>query len=130
MENNKPKSLFEQMGGTYTLGEDGIYYPDLILTEDEPHYGKYGRMRKKFLEQHRPVTFSTLVLKSKLVAHLNEIDDACMDYMERTVEAMAKAEGVTEELKSTDFMEWLRRMNSIHSRAEEGAIHDFIYDGE
>ncbi len=130
MENNKPKSLFEQMGGTYTLGEDGIYYPDLILTEEEPHYGKYGRMRKKYLEEHRPATFSTLILKSKLVPHLNEIDDACMDYMERTVEAMAKAEGVTEELKSTDFMEWLRRMNSIHSRAEEGAIHDFIYDGE
>ena len=48
------KSTFEKMGGTYTLGADGIYYPNLISTDEEPHYGKYGMMRKTYLKEHRP----------------------------------------------------------------------------
>ena len=48
------KSTFEKMGGTYTLGADGIYYPNLVSTDEEPHYGKYGMMRKTYLKEHRP----------------------------------------------------------------------------
>lgn len=48
------KSTFEKMGGTYTLGEDGIYYPNLISTDEKTHYGKYGRMRRQYLKEHRP----------------------------------------------------------------------------
>lgn len=49
------RSLFEEMGGTYTLGADGMYYPDLVLSEEEPHYGKYGRMRLRYLKEHHKV---------------------------------------------------------------------------
>ena len=48
------KSTFEKMGGTYTLGADGIYYPNLVSTDEEPHYGKYGMLRKTYLKEHRP----------------------------------------------------------------------------
>ena len=69
------KSLFEEMGGTYTLGADGRYYPDLELPEEEPHYGKYGRMRLHHLKEHRKVLYNTLLLDGELVKHLNEVDD-------------------------------------------------------
>ena len=54
------KSLFEEMGGTYTLGADGMYYPDLELPEEEPHYGKYGRMRLRYLKEHHINSFKTI----------------------------------------------------------------------
>jgi hypothetical protein len=60
------KSLFEEMGGTYTLGADGMYYPDLALPEEEPYYGKYGRMRLRYLKEHRKVLYNTLLLDREL----------------------------------------------------------------
>ena len=70
-------SLFEEMGGTYTLGADGMYYPNLELPEEEaPRYGKYGRMRHNYLLEHKKAYYTTLLFDGKLVAHLNEIDDA------------------------------------------------------
>lgn len=83
--NTKPKSLFERMGVTYTEGADGLLYPDIVLTEDTPHYGKYGEMRKRYLQQHDHALYSSLSLKGKLVAHLNDIDDTCNERMERMV---------------------------------------------
>ena len=59
------KSLFEEMGGTYTLGADGMYYPDLALPEEEPHYGKYGRMRLRHLKEHRKVLVIISVMQQK-----------------------------------------------------------------
>ena len=61
------KSIFEEMGGTYTLGADGMYYPDLALSEEEPHYGKYGRMRLRHLKEHRKVLYNTLLLDGELI---------------------------------------------------------------
>ena len=57
------KSTFEKMGGTYTLGADGIYYPNLVSTDEEPHYGKYGMMRKTYLKEHRPAMYSLYMLE-------------------------------------------------------------------
>ena len=122
------QTIFERMGGTYTLGEDGIYYPDLVLGEDTPHYGRYGSMRKRYLQQHKPALFSRLVLTGELVAHLNEVDDTCNERLERAVEVMARAEGITEALKASDQMEWVRRMESIRNRAEEAVCHELIYE--
>ena len=69
------KSIFEEMGGTHTLGEDGMYYPDLELPVDEdPHYGKYGRMRKAYIKEHRPWLYTELLFSGKPVSHLNSID--------------------------------------------------------
>ena len=121
------KSLFKQMGGTYTLGEDGIYYPNLVLGEDTPLYSKYGGMRKRYLQE--PL-FSRLVLTGKLVAYLNKVDDICNERMEQAINEMAQAEGVTEELKASNQLEWVRRMNTIQQRAEETVCHELIYEGE
>lgn len=76
------KSLFEEMGGTYTLGADGMYYPDLELPEEEPHYGKYGRMRLRYLKEHHKMLYNTLLLDGELVKHLNEVDDTANQRME------------------------------------------------
>ena len=120
------QTIFARMGGTYTLGEDGNYYPDLVLCEDSPDYGKYGSMRKRYLQQHRPALYAQLVLEAKLVAHLNEVDDTCNERIEQVANAMAEVEGITETLKAADQMEWVRRMESIRSRAEEAVCHELI----
>ena len=73
------KSTFEKMGGTYTLGADGIYYPNLVSTDEEPHYGKYGMMRKTYLKEHRPAMYSLYMLEDRLTEHLNTVDDALSD---------------------------------------------------
>ena len=125
MERNN--TIFERLGVTYTQAEDGLLYPDVVLFDPEPHYGKFGRLRKRFLKEHRPALYSQLSLLGGLVAHLNEVDDACTEMVENIVNQLAQAEGVTEKLKEADQMEWLRRMNSIQNRAEEAALHDLIY---
>ena len=122
------KSTFEKMGGTYTLGADGIYYPNLVSTDEEPHYGKYGMMRKTYLKEHRPVLYANLLTSGTLHRHLAEIDQACNERMEIIVSAMAKREDVTETLKAADQMEWVRRMNSIRNRAEEIVLTELVYE--
>ena len=124
------KSFFEQNGGTYTLVGD-VLLPDLCIGEAEQRpIGKYGRMRKRYLKEQHPVIFSELLLSGKLYPHLMEIDEACERRIELLVLPMAKREGVTEALKATDQMEWVRRMNSIRSRAEEIMLHELVYTEE
>ena len=120
-------SFFEQMGGTYTqVGEYLI--PDLIIGETEPSpLGKYGRMRKRYLKEHRPVLYSNLLTAGTLYRHLAEIDEACEGRLELIVLQMVKSEGVTESLKATDQMDWVCRMNSIRDRAEEIVLHELVY---
>lgn len=84
-------------------------------------------MRKRYLKEHRPVLYSNLILSGKLFQHLTEIDEACEGRMEFLTQQMAKREGVTEALKAADQMEWVRRMNSIRSRAEETVLSELVY---
>jgi len=121
------ESFFEQNGGTYTQVGD-VRLPDLSIGEAEQRpIGKYGRMRKRYLKEQHPVIFSELLLSGKLYPHLLEIDEACEERMELLVMQMARCEGVTEDLKTSDQMEWVRRMNSIRSRAEEIVLHELVY---
>ena len=104
------KSIFEQMGGTYR--QEGDYLiPNLALPE-EPEYqiGKYGRMRRSYLKEHRPVLYANLLTSGTLHRHLAEIDQACNERMEIIVSDMARQEDVTEALKAADQMEWVRRI--------------------
>ena len=112
---------------TYTE-KNGLLIPDLVL-DDQPSgsIGKYGRMRKRYLEQKHDGTFSALVLSGKLTRHLQDIDQTAKEQMAALTRQLAAAEGVTEALKSRDQMEWLRRMNSIRTRAEEMVKNDLIY---
>ena len=121
------KSIFEQCGGTYAQVGDYLL-PNLIIDEAEQQpIGKYGRMRKRYLKEHRPILFSNLLLSGKLDQHLSEIDCVCVERMDLLTRQMTKQEGVTEELKAADQMEWVRRMNSIHNRAEEIVLNELVY---
>ncbi len=102
--------------------------PNLVLPDEEQFtIGKYGRMRKRYLQEHRPVLYSNLVLSCKLYQHLSEIDHACVDRMDLLTRQMADREGVTEALKAADQFEWVRHMNSIHNRSEEIVMNELVY---
>ena len=121
------KSIFEEMGGTYRQVGD-YFIPNLVLSNDgEYQIGKYGRMRRSYLKEHRPSLYSTLILDGILFKHLAEIDQACNERMENIVSAMAKQEGVTEALKAANQIEWVCRMNSIRNRAEEIVLTELVY---
>ena len=94
------KSTFEKMGGTYTLGADGIYYPNLVSTDEESHYGKYGMMRKTYLKEHCPAMYSLYMLEDRLTEHLNAVDDEAQERMDILVCQMIERQGITEELKA------------------------------
>ena len=109
--------------------KSGDYYlPNLTIEDQETQpIGKYGRMRKRYLKDHRPVMYSNILLAGKLFQHLSEIDLVCEERMELIIRQMAEQEGVTEALKAADQMEWVRRMNSIQNRAEEIVMHELVY---
>ena len=115
------------MGGTYR--QEGDYLIPNLSLPDESEYqiGKYGRMRRSYLKEHRPILYTNLLTSGTLHRHLAEIDQACNEHMETIVSAMAQQEGVTEAMKAVDQMEWVRRMNSIRSRAEEIVLTELVY---
>ncbi len=121
MVNDKYMEITYHWEGDYLI-------PDLKLSDTtEYHIGKYGRMRKRFLEENQRGIYSYMLLSETLWKHLAEIDEESNEMMDRLVERMAKSEGVTEQLKSDDWLCWLQKMNSIRSRAEEIVLHDLIY---
>ena len=99
------KSMFEEMGGTYTQVGDFLLPNLYIESREEYHIGKYSRMRKRYLKEHRPILFSNLLLSGKLDQHLSEIDCVCVERMDLLTWQMAKREGVTEALKAADQLE-------------------------
>ncbi len=123
---NLPKETTEN-GIHYTLRDD-YYFPDLTLPEaPRQPIGRYGRMRKTYLEEHRPGLYERLLLSGKLYEHLAEIDTACNERMASMIPRMAQAEGINDELKANDQMAWVGRMNSIRQRAEEMILDELIY---
>jgi len=122
------KSLFEELGGT-NRREGDYLVPDLSLPseESEIRIGKYGRMRKRFLKEHRPALYANLLLNGTLTKHLAEIDRSCLDRLENIETVMMKQEGVTETLKASNQIEWVRQRNSIHDRAEEVVLTELVY---
>ena len=121
------RSLFEQYGGSYTKVGDYLL-PNLTIDEFEQQtIGKYGRMRKRYLKEYRRVLYTNLLVNGKLFRHLAEIDQSCEEQLELIIQRMSKQEGVTEMLKAVDQMEWVRRMNSIHNRAEEIVLSELVY---
>lgn len=122
------KSFFEEMGGTYTLGADGLYYPDLAVPDtEEAYFGKYGLLRKRYLKSHHRALYFTLLTSCKLISHLNEIDHEANEMFERLVKQMKDRQGIAEALKASDQLEWVRRMNNIRNRAEDLVLNELIY---
>ena len=99
----------------------------MLSDTKEYHIGKYGRLRRAYLKEHRPILYTDLIVTEKLFPHLEEIDTACRERLEIIKKAMMQQEGVTEALKAADQMAWARSMNSIHNRAEEIVLAELIY---
>lgn len=121
------KTIFEEMGGTYTQVGDYLL-PDLKLPEEEQQpIGVWGQRHWRYLKEHRRATYATLLIGGKLNDYLADIDRQAEKLFSRLVKQMAEAEGVTETLKAANQMEWVGRMNSIRSRAMEIVNSELIY---
>lgn len=118
----------EQTGISYTLHGD-YYLPDLVLPEQEDNrpIGKWGSLRKRYLQQHKRVFYNTLVSNLTLHTHLADIDEQARSMFDSLVEQIMKREGVTEELKDKNQIEWICRMGNIQERATEIVCKELIY---
>lgn len=122
------KHIVGENGISYTLGEDGVYYPDLKLPEEKDYpIGKYGRMRWKYLQEYRKVEYYRLLLNGGLNEYLHRVDEECERRMEFLIEQMKKMQGVTEQLKAENQMEWVGRMNNIRCSSKEIVLKEIVY---
>ena len=122
------KSIFEEMGGTYALGADGLYYPDLAVPDtEEAHYGKYGMLREQYLKNHKKALYFTLLINCELFSHLNEIDEEAIEMYELLEKQIKERQGVTEAMKAQNQMEWVRAMNNIRNAVDEIILNELIY---
>lgn len=104
-----------------------MYYPALKYDTDESHYGKYGLLRKQFLQEHHKGYYTALLLRGKLTAHLNQINDSANAHMDFLVSQMQNRLHVNETLKARDQMAWVREMNNIYRVVEEIVLKTLIY---
>ena len=121
------KSIFEQIGGTYTLQGD-YRLPNLTLpAEDERPIGVWGQRRLRYLKQHHKVLYYNLLTSRKLHSHLADVEEQAQDLFSRLVKEHAEKEGISEQLKTADQMAWVRQMNNIRSRATEIVNADVVF---
>ena len=122
-------TIFEQMGGTYTQVGDYMS-PDLLPAEEEKeaHIGIWGLRHKRYLKQNHKVFYYNLLTSGKLNSYLTDIEQQAQDLFSRLVNDLAEKENVTEELKSTDMMLWVQKMNNIRNRATEIVNERIIYN--
>ena len=112
---------------TYTQNGDYLI-PDLSLSEQpEKPLGKYGRMRKAYLKEHRPILYNQLLMSEKLYPHLLEIDETAQSRLEQLMPQLAKDAGATEQLKANDPMRWVGLMNTCKAQAEEILMAELIH---
>ena len=111
---------------TYTKHGD-YYYPDLILpSQPTVDIGRFGRMRKKFLKEHQPDTFALMLMENTSTQHLIDIDRQANEQIGLITSQLAQSEGVNEDLKASDQLEWIRQMNSCRARAEAQVIREVV----
>ena len=122
-----PATVYDETNGlTYDLVGD-YYFPRLIVPDEpEGDIGRYGRMRKRFLKEHRKGDFAEFLMNGNLKEHLMSIDREAKEQIELITAQLARAEGVTEELKARDQLGWIRAMNSCRASAEEQAIQELV----
>ncbi|MCI7018331.1 MAG: TnpV protein [Clostridiales bacterium] len=105
----------------------GYYIPDLTLPEEACPIGKWGRMHREYLKEHNPIQYNCLLLSGELWTYLANLDQQAQDRLERMIDQMKAAEGITEALKASDPMAWVKRMNNIRARAEEIVREELIF---
>ena len=131
MENKELKQNYidERTGIEYNL-VNGYYIPNIVLPKPRRtgNVGKYGRMRARYLKEHKKVEYSIMLIENELTSHLLDIDDICRERVDLLVNQIAEKENVNEELKANNQMEWVARMNNIKNRVEEIVINQIIYE--
>ena len=112
-----------------TYSKYGDYHlPNLVLSEEEPAtYGRFGRIRLKYLKEYRRVAYINLKTSGQLIHHLNEVDREANEMLQLLIEQMAQAQGITEQIKSEDQMAWVGAMNNIRNAVEEIVAGKTIY---
>lgn len=116
-------------GLDYTM-VNGYYLPNLTVaapTEQHPT-GRWGRLHKRYLKEHQPIRYNQLLLSGKLGSYLAKLDKQAEEQLALIIRQMQEAEGVDEALKAADQLEWVRRMNSIRSRAEEIILREIVFN--
>ena len=116
---------YEKNGLNYELVGD--YYIPCLVTPEAPKVGRFGMMYHDYLRTHKKVTYSGLMLSGELKEHIEDIDRQAEEMFSKLVDQMKQAEGVTEQLKAADQMEWVCRMNSIRNRAEEIVKSEVVF---
>lgn len=121
-------TIFEKQGGTYTQVGDYML-PDLLPAEEEKevNIGVWAMRHKRYLKQHHKVLYYNLLTSGKLNSYLADIEQQAQNLFSRLVKDLAEKENVTEELKATDMMLWVQKMNNIRNRATEKVNADIIY---
>lgn len=122
------KTLFEQQGGTYTMQGDYRLANLLPPTEEERPIGVWGQRRLNYLKHHRKVLYYNLLTSGKIYSHLADTEEQAQELFYRLVKELAEKEGIMEQLKEENQMEWVVRMNNIHSRVSEIVNKDLIYN--
>ena len=121
------ESIFEQSGGTYTMQGD-YRLPNLTLpAEDERPIGVWGQRRLRYLKQYHKVLYYNLLTSGKLQSHLADTEEQAQELFSRLVKEYAEKEGVTEQLKATDQMKWVRKMNNMRERATEDVNSEVVF---
>ena len=122
------KTIFEEMGGTYIRHGDYLI-PCLTLPEEEQRFiGVWGQRHKRYLKEHKKVVYITLLTSGRLNSYLVDIEEQAQERFERIVDQMKQAQGITEQLKAENQMEWVVRMNNIQTCAREAVNAELIYN--
>ena len=119
------KTIFEQMGGTYH--QEGDYFLPNLSVPELPAIGIWGQRRRRYLKEHCQALHTALLLSGKLSNHLSEIDEQAETIFFQLVKLLEEQEGIREQLKAENQMEWVRKMNSARNRAEEIIYNELIY---
>ena len=123
------KHIYDENNGLWYELIGDYYIPVLTLSSEEQRpIGKWGRMHRDYLKEHRPIRFNDLVLSGQLWTYLADLNEQAQERLLLIIEQMKASEGVTEELKAADQMAWVGAMNSIRNRAEEIILREMIYE--
>lgn len=126
-QNYLPQRIHDNRNGLDYVLQGDYYFPIIDYPSDARPIGKWGRMHKKYLEENRPILYSQLLLKGTINTYLADLNEQAQQRLEVIIHQMKKNEGVTEQLKIQDQMQWVRHMSSIRQRAEEIITDELIY---
>ena len=122
------KHIYDENNGLWYELIGDYYIPVLTLSSEEQRpIGKWGRMHRDYLKEHRPILYNDLILSGQLWTYLADLNEQAQERLSLIIEQMKASEGVTEELKAADQMAWVGAMNNIRNRAEEIILREMIY---